>query len=102
LDNKNNRNKAYVSKEGIVKLKKKKSTDEESMVMLKDCNTKECKTNCSRYTERNEERRRPRNRWKNKVKEGFNVMGIINSQVMARGSREWRKFLWEVKVHNGM
>jgi hypothetical protein len=72
------------------------------MVMLKDRNTKECKTNCSTYTERNEEIGRPRNRWKDKVKEGFSVMGIINNQAMARESREWRKFLWEAKVHNGM
>lgn len=72
------------------------------MFMLKDCNTKGCKTNCSRYTGRNEEIGRPRNRWKDKVKVGFNVMGIINSQAMARECREWRKFLWEAKIQNGM
>ena len=56
------------------------------MGMLKDCNTKEFKTNCSRYTGRNEEIGRPRNRWKDKVKEGFNVMGII--------VRQWPEKVW--------
>jgi len=53
-------------------------------------------------TGRNKEIGRRRNRWKDKVKEGFNVMGIINSQAMAGDSREWRKFVREAKVHNGM
>jgi hypothetical protein len=49
LDYKNNRNKAHVTKECTVKLKKI-PTDEESIVMLKDCKTKECKKQIAEAT----------------------------------------------------
>jgi hypothetical protein len=101
LDNKDNRNKAYVSKEDTITLKKIAPT-RRVWSCCKTATPKSAKINRSSYTGRNEEIGRSRNRWEDKVKEGFNVMGIMNSQEMARASREWRKFVLEAKVHNGL
>jgi hypothetical protein len=42
-------------------------------------------------------RARPRKRWRDVVAEDLNIMGIKNSQAMARDRRKWTKNLLEAK-----
>jgi hypothetical protein len=46
-------------------------------------------------------RGRPRERLKEEVEEGLNVMGIKNGRAAARDRRKWRKIVLLAKVHNG-
>jgi hypothetical protein len=52
--------------------------------------------------QRTRDRRRPHTRWRYKVKENLNIIGIKNKQAMARNDQEWRKTVTDVKVHSGL
>jgi len=45
---------------------------------------------------------RPRKIWRDKVEGNLKIMGIKNSQAIARDRWEWRKIVLEAKVHGGL
>jgi hypothetical protein len=47
-------------------------------------------------------RRRPRKRWREKVEEDLNTMGIRDKQAMDRDRRECTKIMSETMVHYGL
>jgi hypothetical protein len=47
-------------------------------------------------------RGRPCKRWLDVVEEDLKIMGIRNWHVVVRDHQEWRRFVLEAKVHNGL
>jgi hypothetical protein len=41
-------------------------------------------------------------RWRDKVEEDLNIMGITNRHANVKDRLEWRKIVLEAKVHNGL
>ena len=48
------------------------------------------------------ERGRPRIRWTDEAEEDLKIMGIRNWHTLVTDRKEWRRNLWEAKVHDGL